>query len=330
MKKIFCMLAVMIALMLMIFTVSAYEVGDVVGYTRYTDIVASINNHNIASFNIDGYTGVVAEDLRNYGFDVNWVPEERALYISRGATNAVQSNYVAQKLSAAVLGTKAQDILYTDIKCYINGNFVQSYNINGQTIILFNDLSCFGEVSYDNNTRKLDLTVNDGLVFRSNDWYTNLPKITMYAEFGKTMEVYQHEAAAYADVGWFYQPVIPITEPTNDSILPFCFGKNSVDGIKLCWTAKNVSGKTINYYTVRVYFYNSVGDPAYDEITHKSFKDVKYVGPVAPDAELVIFSMVGYVPACSKVTLGEITLEYSDGTTDKFWYGWNTSTRRDL
>lgn len=327
MKKFLCAFIVMFILCTSTNLVSAANVGDVIGYTMYTDIVTSINNYNIASFNIDGYTGVVAEDLRNYGFDVQWVPENRALYITRGTTNTVTSTYVAPKIPISKVGQKAQDILYTDIKCYINGNYVQSYNINGQTIINFNDLTPFGSINYNNNTRKLDLTISDGLSFCSDEWYANLPKIIMYAEHGKTMEVFQHEAEAYATVGWFYEPVIPITAPTNDPILPFSYEENSANGIKLCWLARNVSGKTINYYTVRVYFYNPVGDPAYDEITRKPYKDVKYVGPCEPSEELVIFSIVGYVPACDKVTLGEVTLEYSDGTKDEFWYGWNAYER---
>ena len=73
MKKFLLAVAAMMVIGASVSVVSAANVGDVVGFTRYTDIVASINNHNIASFNIDGYTGVVAEDLRNYGFDVQWV-----------------------------------------------------------------------------------------------------------------------------------------------------------------------------------------------------------------------------------------------------------------
>lgn len=208
MKKTIFSVTALLTLCIITCTAYAAKVGDVIGFTRYTDIVASINNHNIASFNIDGYTGVVAEDLRNYGFDVTWVAEERALYITRGTTNNVASTYVAPKIRSSVLGTKAQNILYTDIKCYINGNYVQSYNINGQTIINFNDLNCFGSVAYDNATRKLELTVNDGLAFRPNSWYTNLPKITMYAADGRTTTVYKHEAEAYAEVGWYYEPVV--------------------------------------------------------------------------------------------------------------------------
>lgn len=207
MKKILCSLIAVLTLFSSVSVVSAANVGDVIGYTMYTDIIASINNHNIASFNIDGYTGVVAEDLRNYGFDVQWVPESKALYITRGTTNTVASTYVANKIPASMVGAKAQDILFTDIKCYINGTEVQSYNINGQTIVNFNDLQAFGIVTYNNDTRKLDLTVSDGLALRPDSWYQNLPKITMYAVDGRTTEVFAHEAAAYADVGWYYEPM---------------------------------------------------------------------------------------------------------------------------
>jgi hypothetical protein len=107
----------------------------------------------------------------------------------------------------------------------------------------------------------------------------------------------------------------------------FCYYKNSADGIKVCWGGENLSGKTINYYTVTIYFYNSVGDPAYSEITGKSSKTIKYVGPIKPNGDLIIFGIVDYVPVCSKVVIGEITLEYSDGTSDTGWYGWSTTYR---
>ena len=118
---------------------------------------------------------------------------------------------------------------------------------------------------------------------------------------------------------------LPISAPYSDEVFGFCFAINSADGIKLCWRATNNSGKTINYYTVRVHFYNAVGDPAYDEITGACYRDIKVVGPVAPGNSLVIFNIVGYVPACSKVVLGNVTLQYSDGKTEAFWYGYNTT-----
>ena len=65
----------------------------------------------------------------------------------------------------------------------------------------------------------------------------------------------------------------------------------------------------------------------YSEITGKSSKTVKYVGPIKPNEDLIIFGIVDYVPACSKIVIGDITLEYSDGTSDTGWYGWSTTYR---
>lgn len=164
----------------MITSVYAYNIGDVINYTMYTDIVASINDYDIASFNIDGYTAVVAEDLRNYGFNVEWIPEQKALYISRNySVNKVASTYRAPKISASQVGVKADNVLYTDIVTYINGVQIPSFNIGGRTIIYFNDLAAFGQVSYDNNTRKINVAISD-LQSRSNETYpgTKIPTYT--------------------------------------------------------------------------------------------------------------------------------------------------------
>lgn len=116
-----------------------------------------------------------------------------------------------------------------------------------------------------------------------------------------------------------------VGDPDVNSFFGFSYYKNSADGIKLCWQAENISGKTIKYYTITVYFYNSVDDPAASEITGKTSKTMKFVGPVNPSENLIIFNIVDYVPTCRKVLLGEITLEYMDGTVDTGWYGYYTT-----
>lgn len=108
----------------------------------------------------------------------------------------------------------------------------------------------------------------------------------------------------------------------------FSYYKNSADGITLYWQAPNNSGKTINYYTVHCAFYNAVGDPAYDEITHIATKDVKYVGPVAPNADLLVYGIIGYVPVCHKIVVEYVDLVYADDTTERVWlYHTTTSSR---
>lgn len=148
--------------------VQAYKIGDVIGETLYTDIVASINNYNISSHNYNGYTMIVAEDLRYYGFTVEWNPSNRTLSIDRDPyVKNVASNYVTPAISKSLLGKKSHDVLYTDIRTYIKGREVPSYNLGGITVINFEDLYPFGNVKYDDSVRRLDLTINDGLSFNS-------------------------------------------------------------------------------------------------------------------------------------------------------------------
>lgn len=98
-------------------------------------------------------------------------------------------------------------------------------------------------------------------------------------------------------------------------------GRDSVGLVTLDWTAENNSGKTIKYYTVTCYYYNAVGDPAMNDITGQPFYTVKYVGPVEPK-QILLVDTIGYCSICRSVVVGEITLEYTDGTSDSGWYGY--------
>lgn len=147
-------------------TVNIAEASSVIEHTLYTDIIATINGYSIESYNINGYTAVVAEDLRNYGFDVVWKQNERALYIKRNDSDTVESTYIAPTIPKSQVGRKAHPVLSTDIKTYINNEPVTSYNIGGRTIVCFDDLGVFGNVTYDDSLRLLYLAINDGLQYK--------------------------------------------------------------------------------------------------------------------------------------------------------------------
>lgn len=262
--------------------VAANQIGSVIGETVYTDIIASINDYNIASYNFNGYTAVVAEDLRNYGFDVKWSPEERALYITRGRTNKVASTYIAPIVSPGDVGKTAQSVLYTDIKTYINGNEVSSYNIGGNTIIYFNDLAAFGSISYSDSIRRIDLDIADGLDYKISAPYK-------YSEFSPS--------------GLYFK-------------------MNSADGLQIRWTAISNTNKTINYYTTKYYMYNSVSDPVYKYgknyftiktvgPVHNGETIINYTGKYEGEV---------YDVPVSTVLLHSIFLEYSDGTSETIYY----------
>jgi len=138
----------------------------IINYALYTDIVANINGHPLRSYNIGGYTAVVAEDLRGYGFHVNWNGSERTLRITRALRNgepelpAVFPAYASEPLTHKI-GTRAKPVYATDIVTYVVGKRVDAFNINGETLVWIDDLAPLGSVVWHPDEREIALTLGD-------------------------------------------------------------------------------------------------------------------------------------------------------------------------
>jgi len=130
------------------------KINDPVGNVLHTDIKAYVNGEAIPSYNISGETAVVAEDLMKYGFNVDWDGAARTLSIV-----SYDAGKPVSPLSVTANTGKPGDIafphLFTDIKTYINGEEVRSYNINGSTCIIIDDLSAYGAASWDGDAREI-------------------------------------------------------------------------------------------------------------------------------------------------------------------------------
>ncbi|NDO47107.1 hypothetical protein [Clostridium sp. MD294] len=103
----------------------------------YSDITAYINGFPIPSYNFYGETVVIAKDLENYGFDLNYVDEERCLYIEYNPDKKVTANYNPQKENKKI-GSVAFTAQATDIYTRVNGfniTYGTSYSINGQLLV---------------------------------------------------------------------------------------------------------------------------------------------------------------------------------------------------
>lgn len=146
-----CVLLVAICAALTL-TAAALRAGDVVDYVLSTEIRAYIDGMEIPAYNIGGKLGVVAEDLRGYGFSVIWNGETSTLSISRDA-GAPLSPVEVPPLSTEPVGTKILPVLYTEIVTDMDGTVVDSFNIDGRTIVYFSDLSVYGAYLYDNDAR---------------------------------------------------------------------------------------------------------------------------------------------------------------------------------
>ncbi len=138
----------------------------VVDYALYTDIVAKIDGHPIRSFNINGKTAVVAEDLRGYGFWVLWNAEARTLRICRALRDGaletpVNWPVVESEPLTHRIGARAKPVYATDIVTYTAGSRVDSFNCGGETLVWFDDLAPFGSVVWDPDGRVISLTLGD-------------------------------------------------------------------------------------------------------------------------------------------------------------------------
>lgn len=135
------------------------EVGKKINEVLNTDIVCYIGGKPIKSYNIDGNTAVVAEDLANYGFKVEWFGSSRRLSITKGDGEAKGMGEIAK--GTAEIGSYAMDVFATDILTYVNFDKVNGYNVGGLTIIFMDDLAKFGNLKWDSVARTISLTLDE-------------------------------------------------------------------------------------------------------------------------------------------------------------------------
>ena len=104
----------------------------------------------------------------------------------------------------------------------------------------------------------------------------------------------------------------------------FSFSVNSAGGIKLYFRAKNNSGKEIKYIRFDVEFRNAVGDRIQDEITDDYSVSVEVVGPIKSGKSANFEDIIGYNDNCARIDIKEVTIIYTDGTSQTGHYGWYT------
>ena len=144
----------------------------IVGEALNTDIRAYIDEIPIRSYNIGGKTGIVAEDLRDYGFEVIWYPDLRELIVAQSDSTATGSGHVFKETTEPV-GSHAAYVYETDIVTYVGGRKVEAFNIGGETVIYVDDMEAFGDVKWDEASREVHFTtktpweidLSDGIIY---------------------------------------------------------------------------------------------------------------------------------------------------------------------
>lgn len=224
MKKLFCLI-LSISMILGMATVSYAETGDILGYAKYTDISAYINHYPITSYNINDYTAVIVEDLRNYGFDVVWDEADRALYVTSSHTDTIEGTENVYKYSFKA-GQNSFPYVETDINTYLNGQKVESFNIGGKTCIFIDTLSLYGEVIWMPDMREINLWLPN-LPIKEYIALEDAPSVTMYSSDGRSIIVEESEMEAYEKVGWYADPVALTYKKYNGT---YCGGGVQIPG----------------------------------------------------------------------------------------------------
>ena len=189
MKKLLSAVSIFLCIVMLSASVYAVNVGDIVNHTLHTDIVAYIDGQPIESYNISGYTAIMAEQLMGYGFNVVWNQSSRALYINEGDGNVGTKNVTIPTVTPNMIGKIKSNVYYTDIKTYLNDKLIQSYNIGGYTIIMFEDLAANGKVTWDNATRRIDFRRNSKTESNEISEVFVVPENTTYMKVGESFDV---------------------------------------------------------------------------------------------------------------------------------------------
>ena len=178
--------AALLTVMLLLSVCAPSAGAAVVNHALYTDIVAKINGHPLRSYNIDGWTYVVAEDLRGYGFYALWNPEARTLHVTRASSGGRLElpwrwpDYDPGPLTHRV-GERAKKVYSTDIKTYVAGSEVRACNIDGETLIRFDDLAPYGAVVWNEQTRVIELTLaDDPMQLALDSWIKSLESVQSF------------------------------------------------------------------------------------------------------------------------------------------------------
>ena len=144
MKKLFY--AVMIICMMLGTGVCHGE--EILGDAVYTDFTTYINHVPVESYDFNGSTLIVAEDLRAFGFDVWWNEYKQSLTITRNNSTEFGNFPYVIAPSYDEIWQKAFDVTTTNVKVFTEGYQYSSFGgLYGCTLINVEDLTCIDGVT---------------------------------------------------------------------------------------------------------------------------------------------------------------------------------------
>lgn len=175
--------------------------ATITGQAVHTDIVAYINDLPIPSYNINGYTAIVAEDLAQYGFSVHYDNTTRSLSVDYFENdNPITAKYQPEQ-NTKPIGSFAAYVYATDIVTYVAGEKVPSYNIDGRTLILIDALDVYGDVIWYPKERKICYTYVPNWNYGISNWNTATQADTSKDISGFSFEMRRDQAGEWVVTG---------------------------------------------------------------------------------------------------------------------------------
>lgn len=162
-KRKIAIVIVVLVLLISSITYSNSRIGDKINDVLFTDIVTEINGQEVESFNINGSTAIYVSEAKKLGYQINWDGENRLITIINDEAN--NPKYIENKLDDSEsnnhqIGDKINDVLFTDIVTKINGQEVESFNINGSTAIFVNSFTKISGVTINWNPEQRKVIVS--------------------------------------------------------------------------------------------------------------------------------------------------------------------------
>ena len=141
--------------------ITAMAYGETVGVAHYSGIDTYINNYPIYAYHYNGRQLICAEDLRSYGFDVDWSEEDRALYIGRNSSASEITGGENIKRQVYLANKRAYNIVNTDIRVFMNNYEIEAFSIDGKMMIKLRELEGYGTVEYNGEENRSSVFIED-------------------------------------------------------------------------------------------------------------------------------------------------------------------------
>lgn len=265
MKKIMAFLAVICTLSL-----GTCVKAEITGEVLSTDIGTLIDFEPVKSYNINDYTYIKAEDLRDYGFNVGWNEEARLLSITRNHEAdrkiCMSKEDINVKKNDIEQRKHVYDVYSTDIRTYLDGEEIAAYNVGGETLIQVDYLQKFGNFTYSDEERMVYIDILRTELDRAYE-NANAPKDVEIASDEYSTTVYNGEVK-YSDNG-----------NVPEGIGRMTYSKNVPDGLKELTTTVTTgffNGTTLNgnAYIENLHIERGGSRPGQSEtITYSSYKN---------------------------------------------------------